>query len=59
MDNLFDTTDYYKSDTIDHFYMIRRMSSHTFLGFFASREKFTDEKINNAIEYFMTIKSPV
>lgn len=59
MDNLFDTTDYYNSNTSEHFYIIRRMSSHTFLGFFASKHKFSDEKIKNAKEYFLTMQSTV
>ncbi|MEP1095064.1 MAG: hypothetical protein ABJG78_08140 [Cyclobacteriaceae bacterium] len=57
IDNLFDSSEYYDSESALHTYMIKRLSSHTFLGFFVLKEKFSELRIKNAKEFFLKIKS--
>ena len=53
IENIFDVTEFYDTDNSDHFYMIKRISAHTFLGFFVLKEKFSQFRISKAKEYFL------
>jgi len=57
IDNLFDSSEYYNSESASHSYMIKKLSSHTFLGFFVLKEKFSEQSIKDAKEFFLKIKS--
>lgn len=53
IESLFQNSDFYDSDTSEHVYMIKKLSSHTFLGFFVLKEKFSMISIKNAQEFFL------
>lgn len=53
MDTLFDTSEYFNLEKDDHFYMIRKLSDHTFMGLLAEKCNFSDLRLRNAHEYFL------
>lgn len=53
IENLFKKSSLYDSDNSEHLYMIKKLSSHTFLGFFVIKSKFPEIRIKNAREYFL------
>lgn len=55
IEDLFINSEYYNSDNESYAYMIRKVSSHTFLGFFASKEKFSDARIRDAKDCFLEV----
>ncbi|MEQ9402946.1 MAG: hypothetical protein RIM99_05120 [Cyclobacteriaceae bacterium] len=52
IDNLFQDSEIYNSEEDEHLYMIKKLSSHTFLGFFVLKNKFSLSRIKNAQEFF-------
>lgn len=52
IENLFETSDFYDSDKEDYSYIIKKLSDHTFMGFFVVKENFSDFRIQDARDYF-------
>ena len=59
IENLFEETGYYRGETNSHSYMIRKLSEHTFLGFFANKGRFSTARIEKAEDYFLRMPSPL
>ncbi len=58
IETLFHSSDCIDSNTRDHVYMIRKVGSHTFMGFFVSKGDFSKEQIGRAKDYFKSIQMP-
>ena len=55
LESLFATSPFYTVDSESYFYMIKRISSHTFSGFFALKDKYAVPRIEDARRYFSEI----
>lgn len=55
LESLFSHSRFYSNDCENYFYMIKKISSHTFSGFFALKNKFAIPRIEDAKAYFAAI----
>ncbi len=53
VESLMEEASFYSDESDEHFYMIKRLSNHIFLGFFALKEKFTPTRLVHAKDFFL------